>query len=391
MVGTGRWTVHLPPSARQWAAAVALVVLTWCLLMGYALASLPGPHRAPFFWIGSAGFLSLAVTVGYIAFLRKQSVPLEISDTAVTLLARTVPRVRADLARWRHFLHEGAVLTLPGPDRPLRLGVSHRLPAPALQHLWRADARVDAILSPPDFSDVAVLLGAGDLGWEPPPHSWRRTAGAPWALTIAFFCALAVLLGATGLAETLTRSLAGQMALQTVCFGAVAVGMVFTIARASVGRTRARLEWRPGSPAAPVQLAHGEHAAPSFVRSAARALGWTAMSMALAAVVVTPIFLITGAFERWVDIPACQAQCAAHDLPYDSFAASKSGTYCRCGAVTFHDHANVFGGHGILAGLLDWLVRSVALVGGMVAWIALIVVSVMMVGQARARRRGSAS
>jgi hypothetical protein len=385
----GRWEAHLPPTVRQWIAAVALVLLSWGLLTGYALVNMPAyRHQHYLFWQGTAGFLLLVVTVGYVIFLRVQSTPLEITPSAITLLGRRVPRGQVELRRWRHLLHEGALLVLPGPDGPLRLGVSHRLPAPALRPLWQADAQVDAILSPPDFSDVADILGAGHLGWEPPVPGWRQAAIAPWLLTIAFFCGFGALLALTGLGMKLTTSLSGLVFVQTVCFGGAAVGITFTAARARVGRTRAGLE--PRSALAPVVQANPPAAAarrrPSFLRAAAAMIAWVVVSTAIAGVIATPVVVITKAFEQKVDIPACRATCAAHGLSYTSFASSKSGTFCRCGEVTFHEHTNVLGGHGFLAGLLDWLIRSVVLVGGMLAWIGLIIGAVVVVGKARERR-----
>jgi hypothetical protein len=378
----------LPPTVRQWIAAAALAVVTWGLLTGYALVSMPAHrHQHYLFWQGTAGFLLLVVTVGYLIFLRTQSTPLEITPAAVMLLGRTVPRGRPELRRWRHLLHEGAVLVLHGPDGPLRLGVSHRLPAPALRSFWHADARVDAILSPPDFSDVAEVLGAAHLGWEPPSRRWWQATIVPWLLTTAFFCLFGALLALSGLGEKLTTSLPGLVFVQTVCFGGAAVGITLTMARAKVGRTRASLPLRATQAAAPVASPATEPGArrPSFLRAAAAMIAWVVVSTALAGVMAAPIMATTKLFEQRVDIPGCQATCAANGLSYTSFASSRSGTFCRCGEVTFHEHTNVLGGHGFLAGLLDWLIRSVALVAIGVAWLLLLIGVGLKLGKVRAR------
>jgi hypothetical protein len=379
---TGRWTAHLPPTARQWVATASLVVLSWGLLMGYAVSSVPGWRRPEYLWIGTAGFLLLVVTVGYVIFLRARSAPLEISPSAVTLLGRAVPRGPAELGPWSHLLHEGAVLTLPGPDGPLRLGTSHSLPAPApaLRALWSADARVDAILSPPDFSDVAAVLGAAHLGWKPRARGWRHGPIAAWLVTMACLCALGGLLAATGLGGKLVSSLPGLMFVQTICFGAVAVGITLTVARAPVGRTRRRLA-RHASPHA---ASAAPHARSPFLGGLVVAV---VSAMAGATLFGTPILVITTAFERWVDVPGCQARCAAHDLPYTSFASTNTGTYCSCGdSSVFHDHTNVFGGDGFLAGLADWLVRATAIVAGFVGWFALVVSGLRLLSRVLARR-----
>jgi hypothetical protein len=378
---TGCLTAYLPTAATQWITAFALVIVSWGLFAAFILGDLPG-HREQSFPRAIAAFVLGIVTVGYIIFLRAQSVPLEITPTEVRLLGRSVLRGEVEILRWRHFLHSGAVLVISGAGGRIRLGVSHHLPAP-LHLLRRADAHVDAILSPPDFSDAADLLGAAHLGWEP-ASGWWTAPMTPWVLTIASECALGAFVVLSHLDRTLLRSQAGRLFLQTIAIGIVAVGMTLTMARGPIERTRVPLEVRSHS--STPRLAHADRGRPSFWRAAAAVLGLVGYSFAGFAVFGTPLVLVSKAFERWVDVPGCQATCARYGLPYRSFGASKSGNFCICDTMTIRHHTNVLGGDGILAGLVEWLVRSTAYIVGLAAWLGLLIGLVVLFVRLRGRR-----
>jgi hypothetical protein len=342
-------------SRRQLAQAVAAALASWALLLGYALIEGVGARNRFYMWQGGAGFLAAILTVAYIIFLRVQKAPLTIGAMTISWLGRELPRTPTSvrLLRWRHLIHDGTILELAYPEGPLRLGVSHRLAPPALLSPWSPDGDVDAILSPADFSDVVDALGVAHLGWTPPGH---RTDGplATWLATIGVLTAFGLALGFSGLGERLTRTVPGRASLSTVACACIALAFVLTFTRGTrSASTRATV--RATAAAAP------EKQAP-FWHSVGLVLSAQLVSAMLAMLYLGPVLLTTHAFDRWVDTPACAADCQARGEPFTSFRSTKQGSFCSCGPNEHHASYTITGGTSFGARLFDWFVRASAIV-----------------------------
>lgn len=124
---------------------------------------------------------------------------------------------------------------------------------------------------------------------------------------------------------------------------------------------------------------------PSFGASALRVLAWQVYAVAGAAVLFAPAYGVMKGFEAYVDIPACQAVCDDQGYRFESLVTGKSVYNCNCqgpdGRHTFHERAYVGGGSGPLAGIFDWLVRTVCVLGAVAASLALVVLVIAVVAK----------
>ena len=109
----------------------------------------------------------------------------------------------------------------------------------------------------------------------------------------------------------------------------------------------------------------------TFWPTVGHALSWQVVSAVIAIVLFAlPITLIDRAFDRWVDVPACRADCAALDLPFRQYrAATKhSPGRCECGEWTLERNYTITGGTAFGAYLFNWFVRAASFVVALVAW-----------------------
>jgi len=112
---------------------------------------------------------------------------------------------------------------------------------------------------------------------------------------------------------------------------------------------------------------------------------------ALGLFLFAPTFVVGQGFQRWVDVPACSALCEERGLRFRSFrTAGKRGQYCTCSAdaaeQTFHRRFTVTGGDSTLEHVLDWVVRTGAVLLMIAAWIT---VAYLVTRQWKKRRAGS--
>ena len=220
---------------------------------------------------------------------------------------------------------------------------------------------------------VAYLLTIGyaiyyRAHWAKPRASaaGRRHLGplARWMLTIVAVGGFGLAVG-IGFPEA-TATYAGQLILMTGTLGGIAVGLVATMSSTLPVATE-------------VESQRDAPAPPTFVRSASRLVGWWFGMVAASVLLFGPGYLVHRQFRQRVDIPACQAVCAAHDAAFESFFTTKSAYNCNCrgpaGRHTFHERAYLGGGHGFGAALLDFFARAAAIVGTTLAWLGLLFVA----------------
>lgn len=229
--------------------------------------------------------------------------------------------------------------------------------------------------------------------WAKPRRATKPRFGAlsRWLLTIGVVSAfgLTVGLGFPGLLTTY----AGQLFVQTMTFGMVGVGLVFTVATRTTegasGETsadRASADVRPpGAASEAPASSRKSQIPPSFVASALRVLAWQVYAVVGAAVLFAPAYGVMKGFEAYVDIPACETVCTEHGYRFESLVTGKSVYNCNCqgadGRHTFHDRANVGGGTGVLGSVFDWLVRTVCILGAVGASLTLVIFVIALAGR----------
>ncbi|MDB4981119.1 MAG: hypothetical protein JWM82_1871 [Myxococcales bacterium] len=320
------------------------------MLLGFAFIGGSGARDRLYAYEGIAGLLSAILTVAYVIFLRMRKAPLTLDLSRLSWLRREVPRAPegARLLRWRHLIHDGTILELASRQGPLLLGVTHRLAPPSLMSPWRAAGRVDAILSPADFSDLLDALGVAHLGWVPPRR--MATVLETWLSTIGTIVVLALAFHFSGLGDrSFFVTFPGRVFVSTVTFAIVALGFVLLFTRgATTARTRAPLEKRPASREPSDKLWRNV----TFMFSWQFLVSLTSLSFAV------PVVLSDYAFRRWGDTPACRADCAEHHRPFTTYSPSKTGHFCLCGDLRLPVHYTLTGGHSVGAELLDFTLRT---------------------------------
>lgn len=181
-----------------------------------------------------------------------------------------------------------------------------------------------------------------------------------WVLTMVAVGAFGATLGVAF--PNITETFAGQLFVQTVTFGGVAVGLVCATSRRSTVSADAS------------DTAVTGQAPPTFASSTLRVGAWQVYGFVGAVLLFAPIYLVSKGFETYVDIPACQRTCETWSFTYESLVTGKSTYNCNCRGVdgrhTFHQRAHVGGGSGALSAVFDWVIRTGAVLGTMAAWLA---------------------
>jgi hypothetical protein len=216
-----------------------------------------------------------------------------------------------------------------------------------------------------------------------PAGAKKRRIGpmATWLGTIAILGAFGVSVGL--LFPNVVQSFYGMLFVQTVTFGGVAAGLVFTMTGLPHVRRRAKLIV-PSAIAPPPP----PPAPPSFWSVALKVVAWQVGSVVVAGLLFGPVILLQGQFDRWIDIPACQRLCAAHGLKFESFVSGKSTYNCNCVGQVFHERAYLTGGHSFGACLVDWAFRAGTSMVVVIGWPAgLIALVVLAVARRKARVR----
>jgi hypothetical protein len=209
---------------------------------------------------------------------------------------------------------------------------------------------------------AAYLLALGYLSYV--RVHWTKPAASRLSPLVLWFLTTAVL-GAFGLVigiwlPDLTNGFAGELFVLTLTLGGIAFGLVSVIVSAN----------------ARVPAAHGDTRPPSFLRSATRVVLFPAFSLVGAGVLFGPAFLVVNAFEKAIDVPACQVNCQSHGYEFESMRTGKATYDCNClgvdGHHTFHDRAYLGGGSGFGAAAYDALVRGSAALSVALGWPALL-------------------
>jgi hypothetical protein len=141
--------------------------------------------------------------------------------------------------------------------------------------------------------------------------------------------------------------------VQTVTFGGVAAGLVFTMTGPPHLRRRPESVVEAKVPSA--------DASPPFWQLVLKVIAWQLAAALIGAFIFGPVVLLQGGFARWIDVPGCRSNCRTRGLQFESFYTSKTAYGCRClgtdGAYTFHDHAFLTGGHSARAAVVDGVFR----------------------------------
>jgi hypothetical protein len=362
----GEWSANVPAAHREIFQVIAAAGLSLAAMLGMAFDGGPASAHPYLIWRIYAGFAGAILTCAYVVHLRARKAPFVLTPEAIVWRERQVPRAHASLRllRWPHLLHDGTIIEIGDPEAPLRVGVSHRLVPSSILGPWRLHGHVDVILSPPDFSDVMAALGVARLGWGPVAE---LGPGATWFSTIGVVSLFGLGIGFSGIGDLMRRDPAVRVAVMTVMFGMIAVGAILTFTRGA--RTAAsRSAYHPAAPSrAPDRRDHPAR----FWPAVGQVLGWQVASAVIAiALFVVPIGLTERAFARWVDIPACRADCAALNLPFRAYrgATKHSSGVCECGDRRFPRDYTVTGGTSFGAHLFNWFVRAASFVVALFAW-----------------------
>jgi hypothetical protein len=220
--------------------------------------------------------------------------------------------------------------------------------------------------------------------WSRPRRVTKPRFGAMtrWFLTIGAVSAFGLTVG-IGFPELVT-TYAGQLFVQTMTFGMVGAGLVFTVSNrpaSDTGSETSAERTKAGASefgAKPDNIASQTEAPPpGFGVSALRVVAWQVYAVVGAAVLFAPAYGAMKGFEAYVDIPACQSVCTEHGYHFESLVTGKSIYNCNCrgtdGRHTFHDRANVGGGTGVFASVFDWLIRTAAVLGAVGVSLGLVI------------------
>lgn len=222
--------------------------------------------------------------------------------------------------------------------------------------------------------------------WAKPRRVTGRRLGPMlrWFLTIGVVSAFGLTVG-FGFPE-LMATYAGQLFVQTMTFGMVGVGLVFTVSGQSDRGTKAEASTSTSLDGS-LQFeseasATLEQTPPSFFASALRVLAWQVYAVVGAAVLFAPAYGVMKGFEVYVDIPACETVCTEHGYQFESLVTGKSIYNCNChgaaGRHTFHERAHVAGGAGLFGGVFDWLIRTVCVLGAVGASLTLVIFTIAL-------------
>jgi hypothetical protein len=391
-----RCIASLPPRGAQLATLVVAACVAWVLVTRPI-------HDDINLYEYYSGFIALLLTAGYAIFLRSQSALLAVSPEGACLGNKLVgiAGARIEVRGWTTRLRQhGAVLWVASGADELRLGVV-REPPPGLATAT-SERAVDAILTEADFETVLEALGRADVALafrrtsthdlrEPRSRAGSLSVILPWLVTIVVVGAFGVGIGV--FAPSLLQSRTGELLMATVVYGGVALGLVLTMTRRPSPRAHRPPENAPlqsGSSSIPyVVRPHSAEGRPTFLRLGLNVAAWQVASLAIGGIgLVLPIWLVESGFKYWVDVPGCEATCASRGLVFESYVSSKYTSLCTCvGAPPIHIRYNVFGGDSVLAAILDWLVRSVSFIGGVVGWLAVLIVLALRFGVFR-RKQG---
>ncbi len=220
--------------------------------------------------------------------------------------------------------------------------------------------------------------------WSP---MWR------WAATIVGVGVFGVALGVAF--PDATNHFAGLLLVQTVTFGGVGVGLVLTVSKRPTLRERGAepraFTSEPdsaGNARTTPETATPAETPPTFGKAALRTGAWQVYAFVGAALLFGPIYLVMKGFERYVDIPACVRTCEAQGYTYESLVTGKSIYDCNCrgaaGRHTYHERAHIGGGTGVPSAILDWMIRTAAVLGTLAVWVASLFAAVRWV---RGRKR----
>ena len=370
-----RYEVRLTPTSVQWLFAVALGTAAWLILYRVVTRDYPRPELIE----PGAGMILYLLEIGYLVFLRSQYSTIEVDAAEVRFLKARLPRagLRVELLDWYRFGARGAVVVLHSMAGTVRLGVRARSSQVA-GGTWGCDA----VISRSDADDLLFCLDpAGSprfpelVSASAPRRAPALRGIAPWLLTIVLLGVFGVTMGVYF--PSLPATPGGRLFLFTVVMGGVAAGLVTTTSgwHERTGTFRPTEQETQAAALIPRVKGEGGTGRPTFARSAFNMSTWTVASMLIAALIIAPVIGVNHVFREYVDIPACTAHCEAGGTTFASYRSSKQGSFCTCrgqegGLSTIRVSYNVTGGRGFVPGLVDFVVRATAYIGGTLLWIA---------------------